>query len=94
MQAILLRCLPLVVLLAAAGAPAQQVLKGRVQLNMNGHPLPNAAQAVVWLTPIGVDCGSSTPGSVQNSATGAEEQKLSAFPSRDSSGRQSRIPQP
>ena len=41
------------VLLAAACAPAQQVLKGRVQLNMNGHPLANASKAVVWLTPIG-----------------------------------------
>jgi plastocyanin len=41
------------VLLAAASAPGQQVLKGRVQLNMNGHPLANASKAVVWLTPIG-----------------------------------------
>ena len=53
MQAIHRRCLPLIVLLAAACAPAQQVLKGRVQLNMNGHPLANASKAVVWLTPIG-----------------------------------------
>ena len=36
-----------------AGAFAQQTLKGHVQLTRNGHPLPNASQAVVWLTPIG-----------------------------------------
>jgi plastocyanin len=41
------------VLLAAVCAPAQQALKGHVQLSRNGHPLPNASNAVVWLTPIG-----------------------------------------
>jgi plastocyanin len=41
------------VLLAAACAPAQQDLKGHVQLTRNGHSNPNAANAVVWLTPIG-----------------------------------------
>ena len=43
----------LVVLLASICAPAQQVLKGHVNLNKNGHPLANASQAVVWLTPVG-----------------------------------------
>ncbi len=47
------RCWLLVVLLTTISAPAQQTLKGRVQLNMNGHPLANASKAVVWLTPIG-----------------------------------------
>lgn len=47
------RCLLLVVLLVAVCSQAQQTLKGRVQMNMNGHPLANASKAVVWLTPIG-----------------------------------------
>jgi plastocyanin len=42
-----------VVLVAAVCAPAQQALKGHVLLTRNGHPLTNASQAVVWLTPIG-----------------------------------------
>lgn len=41
------------VLLAVACAPAQQALKGHVQLSRNGHSIPNAANAVVWLTPLG-----------------------------------------
>jgi plastocyanin len=41
------------IFLAAIYAPAQPSLKGHVQLVRNGHPLPNAAKAVVWLTPIG-----------------------------------------
>jgi plastocyanin len=46
--------LSLLVMLAVAGrAAAQQSLKGHVQLTRNGHPLANASQAVVWLTPIG-----------------------------------------
>lgn len=45
-------------LTAAICAPAQQSLAGQsltghVQLVRNGHPLPNASKAVVWLTPIG-----------------------------------------
>lgn len=38
---------------ATVCAPAQQSLKGHVQLTSNGHPLANAAQAVIWLTPVG-----------------------------------------
>lgn len=41
------------VLAAAVCAPAQQALKGHVQLTRNGHPLTNASKAVVWLTPVG-----------------------------------------
>jgi hypothetical protein len=37
----------------AVGAHAQQVLHARVELTRNGHPLKDASQAVVWLTPIG-----------------------------------------
>ncbi len=37
----------------AVCAPAQQSLKGHVQITRNGHLLANASQAVVWLTPIG-----------------------------------------
>jgi plastocyanin len=44
----------LVVLAAAVCAPAQQALKGHVQLTRTGHPLTNASKAVVWLTPVGV----------------------------------------
>ena len=40
-------------LLAAVCAPAQQTLGGHVLLTRNGHPLTNASQAVVWLTPVG-----------------------------------------
>jgi len=40
-------------LCAAICAPAQEALKGHVNLTKNGHPLPNASQAVVWLTPVG-----------------------------------------
>jgi len=43
----------LFVLLAAVCAPAQQALKGHVQLTRNGHALANASKAVVWLTPVG-----------------------------------------
>jgi plastocyanin len=43
----------IVVLAAAVCAPAQQALKGHVQLTRNGHPLTNASKAVVWLTPVG-----------------------------------------
>ncbi len=45
--------LVLAVLAAVVCAPAQQALRGHVQLNRNGHPLTNASKAVVWLTPIG-----------------------------------------
>ncbi len=41
------------VLAAAVCAPAQQALKGHVQLTRNGHPLTNASKAVLWLTPVG-----------------------------------------
>jgi plastocyanin len=41
------------VLLATVCAPAQQALKGHVQLTRNGHSAPNASNAVVWLTPVG-----------------------------------------
>lgn len=44
----------MIVLLAAVCAPAQQVLKGHVNLLRSGHPLGNASEAVVWLTPVGV----------------------------------------
>jgi len=40
-------------MLAALCAPAQQALKGHVQLTRNGHPLADASKAVVWLTPVG-----------------------------------------
>ena len=43
----------IVVLAAAVCAPAQQALKGHVQLTRNGHPLTNASKAVVWLTHVG-----------------------------------------
>jgi len=43
----------LAMLFAAICAPAQEALKGHVNLTKNGHPLPNASQAVVWLTPVG-----------------------------------------
>jgi len=42
-----------VILVVAVCAPAQQSLKGHVRLTRNGHGLANAAQAVVWLTPVG-----------------------------------------
>jgi plastocyanin len=45
--------MPLVVMVVAVCASAQQSLKGHVQLTSNGHALANASQAVVWLTPIG-----------------------------------------
>jgi plastocyanin len=41
------------VLAAVVCAPAQQVLRGHVQLTRNGHPMTNASKAVIWLTPIG-----------------------------------------
>jgi hypothetical protein len=45
-------------LAAAICAPAQQSptgqsLTGHVQLIRNGHTLPNASKAVIWLTPVG-----------------------------------------
>jgi len=43
----------LVVLVASICAPAQQVLRGHVNLNQNGRPLANASKAVIWLTPVG-----------------------------------------
>lgn len=43
----------LFVLLAALCAPAQQTLKGHLQLTRNGHALADASKAVVWLTPVG-----------------------------------------
>jgi plastocyanin len=43
----------LAVLSAAVCAPAQEALKGHVNLVKNGRPLSNASRAVVWLTPIG-----------------------------------------
>jgi len=42
-----------VILAAVAYAPAQQVLKGHVQLVRNGHAQASTSKAVVWLTPIG-----------------------------------------
>jgi plastocyanin len=42
----------LVVLVAALCAPAQQALKGHVELTRNGHS-QNASKAVIWLTPVG-----------------------------------------
>ena len=45
----------LVMLTLSVCAPAQQALKGHVQITRNGHPLANASQAVVWLTPIGAN---------------------------------------
>jgi plastocyanin len=45
--------LPIMLLAGAVCAPAQQALKGHVKLIRNGHPLTNASQAVVWLTPVG-----------------------------------------
>ncbi len=46
--------LPFIVLAATACAAAQQTaIKARVELTRNGHPLANAAKAVVWLTPVG-----------------------------------------
>ena len=41
------------ILAAVAYAPAQQVLKGHVQLVRNGHAQASTSKAVVWLTPIG-----------------------------------------
>lgn len=34
-------------------AHAQQPLSARVELTRNGHPLKNASEAVLWLTPVG-----------------------------------------
>jgi plastocyanin len=46
--------LPFIVLAASACAAAQQTaIKARLELTRNGHPLTNAAKAVVWLTPVG-----------------------------------------
>ena len=46
--------LPFIVLAATACAAAQQTaIKARVELTRDGHPLANAAKAVVWLTPVG-----------------------------------------
>ena len=44
-----------VLLLAATAYAAAQetALKARIELTQNGHPLANAAKAVVWLTPVG-----------------------------------------
>jgi plastocyanin len=47
-------CSLLFLLLAVVCAPAQPALKAHVQLTRNGHALPNASNAVVWLTPVGV----------------------------------------
>ncbi len=41
------------VLATVVCAPAQQTLKGHVQLTRSGHSMANASKAVVWLTPIG-----------------------------------------
>ncbi|PYX49161.1 MAG: hypothetical protein DMG79_09560 [Acidobacteria bacterium] len=41
------------VLVAAVCAPAQQELKGHVQVTRNGHRLKNSSEAVVWLSLIG-----------------------------------------
>jgi plastocyanin len=41
------------VLVAVICAPAQQALRGHVQLSRNSHPVTNASKAVIWLTPIG-----------------------------------------
>jgi plastocyanin len=41
------------VLAAVVCAPAQQALRGHLQLSRNGHAMTNASKAVVWLTPIG-----------------------------------------
>ncbi len=41
------------VLAVVVCAPAQQALRGHVQLTRNGHSVTNASKAVVWLTPIG-----------------------------------------
>jgi plastocyanin len=41
------------VLAVVVYAPAQQILRGHVQLTRNGHPMTNASKAVIWLTPIG-----------------------------------------
>lgn len=49
--------LVLLVLAAVVCAPAQQSLKGHVQLTRNGRPLANASKAVVWLTPVGATVG-------------------------------------
>jgi plastocyanin len=46
-------CSLLFLLLAVVCAPAQPALKAHVQLTRNGHALPNALNAVVWLTPVG-----------------------------------------
>ncbi len=44
-----------VVIASALCAPAQPAaLKAHVQLTRKGHPVTNASEAVVWLTPIGV----------------------------------------
>ena len=46
--------LPFFVLAATVCAHAQQpMLKARVELTKDGRPLTNAAQAVLWLTPVG-----------------------------------------
>jgi plastocyanin len=45
--------LVLAVLLAAAGARAQQSLAAHIDLTHGGHRLKDASKAVVWLTPVG-----------------------------------------
>jgi plastocyanin len=51
---------------AVLGAHAQQPISGHVELTRNGHPLKNASEAVVWLTPVGakVDAPHQNPNEV------------------------------
>jgi plastocyanin len=42
------------VLLAGLSARAQQPLKAHIELKKNGHPMKDASEAVIWLTPLGV----------------------------------------
>jgi len=46
-------CVVLGVLLAVASAPAQQLLKARIELTRDGHRMKDPSMAVVWLTPMG-----------------------------------------
>jgi plastocyanin len=39
--------------LTAVGAHAQQLLKAHIELIRGGHPLKQASNAVIWLTPLG-----------------------------------------
>ena len=41
------------IFITIVGAHSQELLKARVELTREGHPMKNASEAVIWLTPVG-----------------------------------------